>query len=260
MSVNSYLTNLSNKLVLSSTENSNIKTSIQTLSKRLNDHFGGQLVEQVQFGSSTRETMLPRKADEHSDVDYMIVFSDGSSVKPGSLIQRLAKFAGDRYLSSEVFQSHPTIVLNLNHLKFELVPAYKSWGSYYIPASASSWSEWISTDPNGFNSSLVTKHKDNGYLIKPMIRLIKHWNAVNGYVYESFLLEKDIVGRWYVGCSSLSDYISMYFDWSSSGSLPQYKKDKVDRAKEIIKKVKDYQRQGNELFAELEIKKLFPEI
>ena len=260
MSVNSYLTDLSSKLVLSSSEKTSIETSISTLSKRLKDHFGTPLSEQIQFGSSTRDTILPRKADDNSDIDYMVVFADGDKVKPTALIQRLDKFASDRYLSSEVFRSHPTVVLNLNHIKFELVPSYKSWGSCYIPAATSSWSEWTSTDPNGFNNSLANRNKECGYLLKPMIRLIKYWNARNGYIHESFLLEKDLVSRFYPFCTTLRDYIVTYFENVSSYSLPQYKRDKVDRAKGIISQVKEYQRKGDEISAEREMKKLFPEL
>lgn len=260
MSVNTYLINLSNKLVLSSIENSSIQTSIRTLEKRVRDHFNLQIVEQIQFGSSTRETMLPRKADAQSDVDYMLVFGDGSNVKPTTLIQRLGKFATDRYLSSEVFQSHPTIVLNLNHIKFELVPAYKTWGTYYIPGASSSWSEWTHTDPNGFNTSLANRHRECNYLLKPMVRLIKYWNATNGYIYESFLLEKDLVSRYYPYCTTVYDYVQMYFENVNAYSLPQYKREKVDRAKTIMIQVKAHLKVGDHFSAEKELRKIFIEL
>jgi len=43
MSVNSHLTQLASKLVLSETEKSGIATSINTLSSRLNSYFAGNI-------------------------------------------------------------------------------------------------------------------------------------------------------------------------------------------------------------------------
>jgi hypothetical protein len=76
----------------------------------------------------------------------MIVFdtSEGQK-KPQTYLNRLRRFAELKYSTSEVFQSSPTIVLSLNHISFELVPAIYNYG-YQIPSPASSWEEWMSTD------------------------------------------------------------------------------------------------------------------
>ena len=163
MSVNSHLTQLSSDLVLSSSEKSSISTSISTLKNRLDSYFGSSIKSQQQFGSSTRGTILPRKDDSNSDIDYMIEFdtSDGKN-KPQTYINRLKRFAEAKYSRSEIHQSHPTIVLQLNHINFELVPAVKSFYSLQIPSPASSWQEWIDTDPSRINSQLLDKNKQNG--------------------------------------------------------------------------------------------------
>lgn len=62
MSVNSYLTDLSSALILSSDEKASIEISIDALSKWLNLYFNdGELYTHFKFGSSTRGTILPRK-------------------------------------------------------------------------------------------------------------------------------------------------------------------------------------------------------
>ena len=73
MSINSYLEKLSNDLIIRDTEKSSIKTSIETLEKRLGYYFTN-IEESFCFGSYTRGTILPRTADSNSDIDYMIVF------------------------------------------------------------------------------------------------------------------------------------------------------------------------------------------
>jgi hypothetical protein len=134
------------------------------------------------------------------------------------------------------------VVLKLNHIKFELVPAYKgSWfdSSYHIPGPSSGFSNWITTDPNGFNDQLTRANQAYDNKIKPMIRLVKYWNALNGYVYETFPLEKDLAAYTHWFCYTVKDYFFSAMNSLSTWDLPSYKKDKVARAKEIIQNTKN---------------------
>lgn len=124
MSVNSYLNSLASDLVLSNDENESIKKSISTLETRLKNWFGSAVIESFKFGSYTRGTILPRKVDSDSDIDYMVVFDNSNNYNPQTYLNRLKSFVENYYSTSEIHQSSPTIVLKLNHIKFELVPAY----------------------------------------------------------------------------------------------------------------------------------------
>ena len=84
MTVYTHLTTLVSELVLSDTEKISINTSITTLSSRLNTYFGNGIPEHFQFGSNTRGTILPRKADSNSDIDYMVVFNTSDGEKKTS--------------------------------------------------------------------------------------------------------------------------------------------------------------------------------
>jgi hypothetical protein len=263
MSVLSYLQNTASGLVLSGNEKTSIDTSVGTLHYRLSDYFKTDVKEQIKFGSSTRGTILPRKADKNSDIDYMIVFNNSDNYKPQTFIERLKKFAEAKYSTSEIHQSHPTVVLELNHIMFDLVPAYKvnsiGWSdTLYIPGPRSGFAEWISTNPNGFNNRLTAKNNSENDLIKPMIRLVKYWNACNDYVYYSYELEKHLVDNTYFFCSNLKDYFFSAINSLSTSGLPQYKIDKVQRAKDIVAKVKEYEKNNLPDTAETEIKKLIP--
>ena len=130
MTVNSYLTYLANSSIIKKTEQANIQRSVFTLRIKLKKYFGPAISRQLIFGSYSRGTILPRTMDVNSDVDYMIVFSD-SSAKPQTYLDRVREFAETYYTRSEIFQSNPTIVLSLNHIRFELVPAIGgSWWGY----------------------------------------------------------------------------------------------------------------------------------
>lgn len=262
MTVQTYLDGLASKLYLKQDEKDKINKSIDTLASRLNLYFNNnQLNDHFKFGSYTRGTILPRKADAYSDVDYMVIFKNPYNYKPQTLLNYLKDFVNVYYKSSEIYQSHPTIVLELNHIKFELVPAkVDSWGNIYIPSKSSLFEEWILTDPNAFNKKLSDKNGSNNYEIKPLVRLMKYWNRLNGSYSSSYALENRIVDNYYWGCSNIKDYV-----YSSIEKLeynyydPQDYKYKVDRAKKIVADTKEYERQNLPISAEIEIKKLFPD-
>lgn len=260
MSVASHLDSTASSLIPDANERESITRSISTLKSRLAAYFEDQIVAQIQFGSSTRMTMLPRSADAHSDVDYMVVFKNSDNLKPQTFMDRLRRFATAKYSTSEIYQSNPTIVLNLNHIMFELVPAYHSWGStYYIPAPAKSFTEWLTTDPAGFNTTLDAANGLYGYKIKPLIRLLKYWNAQSGYVYSSYEFEHWIAGRVFGGLSSVRDYLfATVPDLPEPWGAAQWRLDKIRRAKEIVRQTRWYESQSMPSTAEKEIKKLIP--
>lgn len=256
MSVLSHLQAKASAAVLSGTEQTSINTSITTLNSRISSWFDKNLVSQFRFGSSTRDTILPRSMDEQSDIDYMVVLKEDGSV-PQTYLDRMKRFGEKYYSTSDIKQSSPSIVLELNHIKFDLVPAVPGWlGSYKIPNGSGGWKD---TNPNDFNSSLTEKNKNNLNLIKPTIRLAKYWNAQNGYVFDSFELEKWIIAQSYWGCTNQKDYLFTVFDnIGVSYNEAQWRKDKVTRAKQIVQNVRDYERQNMPATAESEVKKLIP--
>lgn len=259
MSVLSHLTDTASNAVLSSTETGSIGTSVTALQGKLSAYFGTEITEHFKFGSYTRDTILPRKIDEHSDVDYMIVFKDASS-KPQTYLDRLKRFVESKYAKSEIYQSHPTIVLDLSHIKFELVPAIIAYSGYNIPAPASNWQDWITTYPNTFNTTLTDANKRFNYEIKPLVRLVKYWNAQAGYVYNSFSLEQHLVtsASWK---SSLKEYFYSAFDGLYLNlNEAQWRHDKLKRAKEIVSNTRSYELQNMPATAEAEIKKLVPPV
>jgi hypothetical protein len=254
MTVLSYLTRRAASAILSDTEQNSIRVSIATLGSRLISMYGVKISEHFRFGSSTRSTILPRALDEHSDIDYMVVFSDGG-LTPQSYLDRLRRFADAYYQSSSIKQSSPTIVLELNHIKFDLAPALKHWwDGYSIPDGAGGW---LTTNPNDFNETLSRRNNECGSLIKPTIRLVKMWNAANGYVFESYGLEKWIVGQSYWMCTNLRDYVLQVIDMLSPNTGTQWRDERIRRAKQIVMQTRTYESQLLAPLTEAEIAKLF---
>lgn len=256
MSVLSFLTETASRAVLSPSEHLSIAISITTLKSRMQHYFDMmKIADHFQFGSSTRGTILPRSMDDQSDIDYMVVFSDGCSATPQTYLNRLRTFVEKRYASSEIYQSSPTIVLELNHIKFDLVPATKtSLGWLQIPNGSGGW---MDTNPNDFNATLEAKNKAHQSLVKPTIRLFKYWNAMAGFPFQSFEMEKWICGLSFMPLVNQRDYFLAVIDSLNINSgYPQQVNNEITRAKCIIAKVRKYE--GSDVsMAEIEIKKLF---
>lgn len=256
VSVLRFLIDTASNAVLSVSEQSSITTSIKTLKDRMAIYFKpGMIREHFQFGSSRRGTMLPRKMDERSDIDYMIVFRSDTAM-PQAYLNQLKHFVETFYGYSEIRQSSPSIVLELNHIKFDLVPAVNSLlGTLQIPNGPNAW---MPTNPNDFSTLLEEKNKNQNSLIKPTIRLIKYWNAASRYPFESFILEQWICDLDFWGAMNQREYFFTVIErLTVSSSYFQYQNDEIMRAKRIIAKVRQYESQGMPMDAESEIKKLF---
>lgn len=260
MSVNTYLQGLGSSLVLSSSEKSIISTSVDTIKSRLTSYFGSNVTEKKLYGSYVRETILPRKADEKSDVDLMVVFSNPYGYQPQTFLIKLKTFAEYYYSRSEIYQSSPTIVLELNHIKFELTPAYVSRGLYYIPQNSS---EWMDTDPDGFYSKLTECNKKNNYKIKPVVRILKHWNIQKNYRdIASFELEREIAEKLmyaYIFCASYTDYLKYALEEIKySTNYTNYTR--INKALDCITEALRLEADGYPCLAESKIKEAFPEV
>ena len=262
MSVNSYLTQVSSKLVLSENEKNSMNASIHTLKSQIDSYFEQTIKTHFQFGSSTRGTILPVKADSNSDIDYMIVFNIlDRKQEPQIYFEELRRFVDKNYSATEIKQSSPAVLLSLNCINLKLVPAINDSGIYKIPSPKSNWTEWIGTDPNSSKKDIQEKNKSNHNNIKPLVRLIKYWNALNNHPYISYSLEKHIVDRYFLLCSSLKDYFYSFWDEIKYNfNAAPHIVDMIDSAKKHVNRARDYERDNMPASAEKEIKKLITDL
>lgn len=266
MSINSYLSDLQEELYVNGTERNKIRKSIDTISSRLDMYFGKgkdcehKIIKKETFGSYSRDTMLSRKYDEKSDVDYMIVFEDADDYNPQTCLNWLKGFAEHWYSTSIVKQSLPTIVIELENIKFELVPAYEtSLGLKYIALDASKWQY---TNPKELNDKMLKVNSDSSYEFKRMVRLIKYWNIQKNYrKYISYELETFLTDKFqniYGYCKSKYDYLDWAFYYLGQYKyIDQYVSNRISKAQGYIREAKEYENKGQYLLAEEQIKKIF---
>jgi len=250
LSINGELTRLANEYYISndSTEGKSIVSSLGFLTTKLKTHFGSDLKEILEFGSYKRDTILPRKYDDKSDVDLMLIFNHKAiNVNPSTYRKHLHDFCDKYYANSTVYKSKPTVVLELVKIKYDLVPAYQSesiWSNSLITYIPQADTQWMTTDPHGFNKTLTDKNSNNSSLIKPLIRLMKAWNAKAGYPIESFALEKEIVAMGYF-CNTLEDYFFYFINNMTKYRDTTTASSKVVSLKENAEKVRQALRSEN---------------
>jgi hypothetical protein len=267
MSVLSHLESTASKLLLSAQENSSISTSLDTLNTRLSNYFqSGTVREKFAFGSWTRSINLPRKADLKSDVDLAVVFYGSDELSPQTLLNRLKNFVESKYSTSIVRQSYPAIVLSLNNIHFELVPAVRegnqSSSTLYIPSVASDFNRWQPTYIHTARKNLEDHNKANYNLTRPLLRLLKYWNCQSDVrPYSSFELEEYILSRSYYGCVNVKDILYTAIDFLPiNAGKAENKKAKISRLKNIIAEVRELEKELMPYSAEAKIKDIIPEV
>lgn len=259
--LNNYIKRLASELFIKprSLERRQIDNSISILVSKLNAHFNDQIDKVIVFGSYTRDTILPRNFDQNSDIDLMVQYSNKyERLNPESYRTQLRKFAGLNYSKSIVLKDHPAIVIELNHIKFDLVPAIFDEGWIYdsieIPDKNGGWME---TEPNKFNSELTESNKQYSFVVKPIIRLLKYWNASHGYPFYSYELEKTIASFSFSGDNYESGFLYA-IDKLNSYDLPDWGKQKVESLKKNAEVVKDYLSDQNIEKAKRTLKRILP--
>lgn len=257
MSVLTYLSGISSSLIFHD-DNNSVDRSLNCIKSRLRTApFANDIISIDEFGSYTRDTMLPRSVDGNADIDIMVVFRNELGLKPQTLLTKIKTHVLDKYKRSEVYQDFPTIVLDLNLIKYEIVPAIKNyWRQLQIP-SKEGYNDWIATNPA--NTKRIVDYAKSCYpgKILPLIRLMKAWNVKNGKPFDTYALEEQISQMNYYYCSNLKDCFYTCVDNLWLPMFPAYKNSKLQRLKQIVANTKQYEANGQYLLAENEIKKAF---
>lgn len=257
ININDYLSELSENLNITPSLKNKIDISIEALRKNLWGYFQDRLQEVILFGSYDRETIVI--SDPNADVDVIVVFKQ-KEVLPDTYLKQLKEFCEKYYPNSQVYRSYPTIVLDMNHIKFEIMPSYYvSDDTKKIPAPRSNEFNWISTYPKAFRNKLNTKNSNNKSLIKPVIKIYKYLNYTKGYPFSSYSIEDTIINKSYE-CSSMRDYFFWAGNAIISSSKSQTQKEFTDLLKEKIRRLRALERENLAEYIELEMQSFLPRL
>jgi predicted nucleotidyltransferase len=259
--INNHLKKIASELFIKkdSDERIMIEESTDEILSNLEEHFDDEIDYTIVFGSYTRDTILPRLYDSNSDIDILVQFSDKyERLKPESYRTQLKTFAEAFYHGDIVIKDHPSIVVELNFIKFDLVPAIFDEGFFYdsieIPGKNS---EWIETEPEKFNEELTEANTKYNSIVKPIIRLLKYWNASQGYPYYSFELESMIAKMDFTDDNYQSGFLYA-IKGLSTWDLPSEATRKVDSLKAKGGWIKEYLKRGDIYQAKAVVSRILP--
>lgn len=120
MDINTYYLELANALIFSPDKRGRIDTSIDYFKQKIWGQFQDRLIEVVVFGSYSRDTIISK--DDEADVDLVVIYKT-REVQPDTYLKQIKTFCEDTYNRSTIYQDHPTIVIDMEHIKFEIVPS-----------------------------------------------------------------------------------------------------------------------------------------
>lgn len=262
MPIDKHLTRIANHSILGDDIKDGVQRTLGALQTRLQQHFGGRLQTSVVFGSYSRGTILPRAMDPRSDVDYMVVFS-ASEPSVQACLEQLKDFARQSLGIAEPSHDQATLRLETQQLRFELVPATCNlFGGLQIAAPAGPHGSWLDTDPQAAHDKLTEANRRHGGLIRPLVRIMKCWNAAAHYPFEPFALEQKVVGFAHgqsTPAARISDYFThfvetLHVSWADQSP----KRDAVERLKAMTAQARQFQRAGLDVQAKGVMVQLLP--
>lgn len=238
--VNTYLTELSEKLIVSEAQNAKILSSYDNLEGLLFKEFRAELDSVSIFGSFDRGTAFSLPGIEKSfDVDVLITFKK-DQFQPQTYLNKIKSLGQKIYPRSGVSTDFPSVAIEMDHVLFELVPAIKTGNGneVKIPAPRGNEEKWIETNPEKFNNKLLQRDNDCDGMLIPLIKLAKYWNKCNGDNFYSFYLEDFIIRNNYPGCDTIREYFFRFISDLGTGDKTEAQKKAITDLKEKKRRLK----------------------
>ena len=236
-------------------ENTKEIASVESSIKNLKIHLGNweksdEIDDAHEFGSYTRGTKLPSCLDPSTDIDFMLVFRD-VRLQPQTYLEKVREFGNKFYSRSEVYQDHPTMVIEMQKIKFEIVPSIRLYGQtypgYQIPGPKDSPLVWIHTYPERMKIDLDKAERINAGLLRPLIRLMKLWNVQNGKPLTSFKIEEYATTHVFFCEKTIEAYFYEAVRWMTLiQATDQETRELLQTARTCIEYIQGYKRLGME--------------
>jgi predicted nucleotidyltransferase len=254
--INSYYLQLSKTLLFSSDKRERIDKSIEYFKEKIWGQFQDRLQEVVVFGSYSRDTIISN--DNEADVDIVIIYKT-REVQPDTYLKQIKTFCEDTYRRSTIYQDHPTIVIDMEHIKFEIVPSiYVSSGTVKIPAPKSKELKWVNTNPKDLLTKVQTKDRGNKNLILPVIRILKYWNTLNDRPFLSFQIERAIIDTTFFSCTTIREYLSTSISSINEIANTEIQKRALQKLKEKMRRLRILETNNFHEYIELELNSFLP--
>ncbi len=251
---NNYFLEVAQALKFSPEKRERIEASIKYFKEKIWGEFQDRLVEVTVFGSYSRDTIIKNSEE---DIDIAVIYKT-RELQPDTYLKQIKTFCQDNYNRSTIFQDHPTIVIDMEHTRFEIVPSiYVSPGVFKIPAPKSIQLKWITTNPKELSAKTQIKDKNNKNLILPLIRILKYWNTLNGRQFTSFQIERAIIDRTFT-CSTIREFMFNSISSIDAIAKDDKQKNEIKSFREKLRRLRILETNNFPEYVEQEVKSFLP--
>ena len=187
------------KIELTQNQRDKIKTSHKHLREKILQPL--DYVSQTFLTGSYKKKTLINPAN---DIDVFVVLSGYTQydIKPNTILDKLKKDLNITYPKTPVKQDKPCIVIDFNHVTFELTPAievenYWGYNTFYIPEMSKNNTWQLIENPRVLEEELTEANKRLNQKLNPLIKMMKKCKIHNGLKTPSFEMEKMAIDSLY---------------------------------------------------------------
>jgi predicted nucleotidyltransferase len=142
--------------------------------------------EPILIGSYARYTQI--RMDR--DIDLLVVLADDPhwptyQRRSSALVSDLRKAIKASYPKTKLSNAGIAVVMDMEVLNFDVVPAFASEDHFVIPNGDGGWQ---ATNPL-YHINLMEAHNKLDNRLKPLVKILKFWNQQNDSYWQSFHLE-----------------------------------------------------------------------
>jgi hypothetical protein len=174
-------------------------------------------------GSYARHT----KIHPLSDIDVFFVRNDsrvalnttGEGVRPDGALAELANAVRQAYPKAKIAMQAKSVNAEIPGVVFgfDLIPAwYRNPNGYWIPDTE--MADWFPTDPEAHADLMTAANGASDGMLKPLIKMTKHWSRHNYDRLRSFhlelvckaILDTHTVSTWSFGMATILVYLKQF--------------------------------------------------
>lgn len=191
--------NFRKKIELTDNQRDKIKTSHKHLRENILQPLD-YISHTFLTGSYKKKTLI----NPANDIDVFVVLSGYSQydITPNAILNKLKKDLKSRYPNTTIKQDKPCIVIEFNHVLFELTPAIEieNWyehNNFYIPEMSKNNTWQLVDNPRILEERLTEANKRLNQKLNPLIKMMKKCKVKNNFKTPSFEMEKMAIDSLY---------------------------------------------------------------
>jgi hypothetical protein len=175
--------------------------------KKSHKHLRENILQPLNYMSNTFLTGSYKKQtliNPANDVDVFVVLSEytRNCITPNTILNKLKKDLRKTYPNTVIKQNKPCVVIEFNHVTFELTPAIEinsknEYNNFYIPEMSKNNTWKKVKNPRILEKELTEANQRLDNKLNPLIKMMKKCKVNNNLTTPSFEMEKMAINKLY---------------------------------------------------------------